>query len=256
LVRDYKLNPLRKETKTKMKVLNRGLSINTRTEPALLVNGVELITEDNALFAGNSAKTSYNRITGYTKIDYRPTSATNSYALQVRSYVHATSGAFWGIDQEAHIRATGTSSLRGSQGVAVVDATYTVTDGFLIGTYGQARADGTVAGSGFMAGLYGLIEEGGGAITASHVASLWADSHRDTAVTGSHELIYGSNNGSASLDQVMYFSGQAEALLHLNTAGGPALNYVSDTAETAGASKKIKILIEGATFYINAYAGS
>jgi hypothetical protein len=31
---------------------------------------------------------------------------------------------------------------------------------------------------------------------------------------------------------------------------------VSDTAETAGASKKIAIDIDGTTYYINAYAGA
>jgi hypothetical protein len=166
-----------------------------------------------------------------------------------------TSGLAQGLDGELHLKATGTASLRGVQGAAVVDATYTCTGGTLIGTYGQARVDGTLAGSSFVAGLYGVVEASS-AMTASHVCSAWLDSHQDNAVTGSHELLYGSNNGTASLDQVMYFSGQAEALLHLNTAGGPALNYVSDTAETAGASKKIKILIEGVTFYINAYAGA
>ena len=91
---------------------------------------------------GNSAKTSYNKLTGYTKIDYRPTGGgTNSYALQIRHNVGATSGLISSLDHEAHIVATGTASLRGVQGVAVVDSTYTATGTTLIGTYGQARAD-------------------------------------------------------------------------------------------------------------------
>lgn len=206
---------------------------------------------------GNVAKTGYNKLTGHTEIDNRPTGGTaDDYALQIRSISAKTSGMHWGLDGETHLGASGTATIRGTQGVAVLDATFTSTGGDLIGTYGQARADGTYNyGGGFVTGLYGLIEASA-AMTASHVCSVWADSHQANAVTGSHELFYGSNNGAASMDQMIYLSGQGEALLHLNTAGGPALNYVSDTAETAGASKKIKILIEGVTYYINAYAGS
>lgn len=203
---------------------------------------------------GSTAKTGYNRLSGYTKIDYRPTGGgTNSYALQVRHNVGSTSGSVISLDHEAHIVATGTASLRGNQGVAVVDATYTATGTTLIGTYGQARADGTVAGASFMAGLYGLIEEGGGAVTASHVASAWLDSHRNTAVTGSHQLLYMTNNGTATMDEAIYIYGgdKITSLMELNTVSG----MVSATAETGGSSKKIKITIDGVVHYINAYTG-
>lgn len=205
---------------------------------------------------GNALKTAYNKITGYTKFDYRPTGGgTNSYAVQVRHNVGNASGLVSSVDHEAHIVADGTASLRGVQGVAVVDATKTNTGGTLNGVYGQVRNDGAVAGAGFLAALYGIVEAGQ-ATTASHVCSAWLDSHQVNAVTGNHELLYMSNNGTVSLNQVMYASGQAEALIHLNTAGGPALNYVSDGAETSGTAKKIKILIEGVAYYINVYPGA
>lgn len=164
-----------------------------------------------------------------------------------------TSGAFYGLWQDANINATGTASSTAILGVATVASTFTATGTTLIGTYGQVRADGTVAGSSFMAGLYGLVEEGGGAITASHVASAWLDSHRNTAVTGNHELLYMSNNGSATMDQAIYIYGgnKITSLMELNTCG----TMVSDTATTSGSSKKIAITIDGATFYINAYTG-
>ena len=42
---------------------------------------------------GNSTKTSYNKLTGYTKIDNRPDAGPmNNYALQVRNDVLNTSG--------------------------------------------------------------------------------------------------------------------------------------------------------------------
>lgn len=208
------------------------------------------------VYIGNALKTGYNRLAGFTKFDYRPTDGgTNSYAVQIRHNVGNTSGLVSSLDHEAHIVASGTASLRGLQGVAVVDATKTNTGGTLNGVYGQVRNDGAVAGAGFLAALYGILEAGN-AITASHVCSAWLDSHQVNAVTGNYELLYLSNNGTLSLDQVIYASGQAEAFLHLNTAGGPALNYVSDTAETAGSAKKIKILIEGVAYYINVYPGA
>jgi hypothetical protein len=170
----------------------------------------------------------------------------------LRSEFMGTSGMHWGIDSETHLNATGTASIRGVQGVAKLTAAYTCTGGTLIGTYGQARADGTMAGSGIMAGLYGLIEASA-AITASHVASVWADSHQINAITGESELFYGSHNGTATLAQAMYIYGgdKITNLLKLSTCSG----MVADTATTAGASKKIKINIDGATFYLNAYAG-
>lgn len=208
-----------------------------------------LNTETNVSFLGdtnvigNSDKTSYNKVTGYTKIDYRPTGGgTNSYAEQIRFNVGSTSGLVTGLDNETHLVVDGTTSIRSTQGVAVVDTGYTATGSTLIGTYGQARADGTVAGASFMAGLYGLIEEGGGAITASHVASVWADSHRNTAVTGNHELFYGSNNGTATMDQAFYIYGgnKISNLFELNTVVG-----MTNAANGSGADVYINCTIDG-----------
>lgn len=210
---------------------------------------IEELFNGATVFIGNALKTGYNRLAGYTKFDYRPTGGgTNSYAVQIRHNVANAAGLVSSLDHEAHIVANSTASLRGVQGVAVVDAGKTVTGATLNGVYGQVRNDGAVAGAGFLAALYGILEAGE-AITASHVCSAWLDSHQANAVTGNHELLYMSNNGAASLDQVIYASGQAEAFLHLNTAGGPALNYVSDG--DAG-KKKIKIIIEGVAFTLEA----
>jgi len=201
---------------------------------------------------GNTAKTSYNRLSGYTKIDYRPTVCTNSYALQVRSEPTGTSGQFWGVDAETHLQGDGTASIRSVQGVAVVDTGFTGTASTLIGVYGQARADGTVAGASFMTGLYGLIEASA-AITATHVTSCWLDSHQANAVTGEHDLLYMTNNGAAQMDQAIYLYGgdKITSLIELNTVSG----MVSDTAEVGGTAKKIKITIDGTVHYINAYTG-
>lgn len=177
---------------------------------------------------------------------------TAGYNVELRSETVATSGSFYGINNEAHINATGTASVFANFAVAKVTAGFTVTGGTIIGSYGQARADGTMAGAGFMAGLYGLIEASA-AITASHVCSAWLDSHQANAVTGSHQLLYMTNNGAATMDQAIYLYGgdKITALMELDHVSG----MVADTATTSGASKKIKITIDGSVFYLNAYAG-
>jgi hypothetical protein len=223
----------------------------------LQAKGTGYIFIDGALYAGVTAKTSQNLIKGRLKLDVRPTGGTpEDYAFQIRSESAKTSDTHWGIDSETHLKATGTAAIRGVQGVAVVDATFTQSGGGLTGVYGQARADGTFnAAAAFMVGVYGLIEDCAAAVTASHVASIWADSHMAKEVTGEHELLYMSNNGSTKMDQVMYAYGDADALLHINM-GESVPTYVTDTATTDGNSKKIAIKINGTTYYINAYAGA
>jgi hypothetical protein len=178
---------------------------------------------------------------------------TADYNTQLRSESIKTSGTHWGIDSETYLNASGTASIIGVQGVANLSAGFTSTAGTLIGTYGQVRSDGTFnAAGGFLAGLYGLIEASS-TTTASHMAAIWADSHQNNPVTGEHELIYASNNGLATMDSVIYVYGgnKITNLLNLSTVTG----MVENTATTSGTSKKIKINIDGTTYYINAYSG-
>lgn len=200
------------------------------------------------LYCNDSAKTAQT-----LKIHNHLTATTEIGCYEGKTETTNTSGAYYGLWQDANIAATGTGSATAILGVATVMATKTVTGGTIIGTYGQARADGTVAGNSFMTGLYGLIEASS-AITASHVCSAWLDSHQAEAVTGSHQLLYMTNNGAATMDEAIYIYGgdKITSLMALDTVDG----MVSDTAETGGASKKIKITIDGSVFYLNAYAGS
>lgn len=222
----------------------------------LSVDGTTIVDGNGAFTIGNALKTSQNLIRGRLKLDERPTGGTTEdYALQIRSESAKTSGTHWGIDGETHLKASGTASLRGSQGVAVLDTGYTSTAGTLVGSYGQARADGTFnASGGFLSGLYGLIEASA-AVTASHVASIWADSHQANTVTGNHELIYASNNGTATMDSVLYVYGgdKITNFATLNTVGG----MVSGPSTAAnGTPVKIKIDVDGTAYYLNAYPTS
>ena len=202
---------------------------------------------------GNTAKTSYNKLTGFTKIDNRPSSVSaESYGLQVRAYHRSTgSGNFTGVDSETYLKATGSGSIRSVQGVAQIASGVTGTDSTLIGTYGQARVDGDMAGNSFLVGLYGLIEAST-ALTANHVTSCWLDSHQANAVTGQHDLLYMTNNGAAVMDQAVHLYGPNITVWHnFDTCN----EFIANTATTSGSSKKIKISIDGTTHYINAYTG-
>ena len=161
----------------------------------------------------------------------------------------ATSGTHYGINQEAHISATGTGSVFGVFGVGVVASTFTVTGGWIIGTYGQARADGTMAGGGIMAGILGLIEASA-AITASHVCSAWLDSHQANAVTGSHQLLYMTNNGAAIMDEAIYLYGADKITAFVSFDDCDTM--VTDIGGTLTPTQKILINVDGTPLYIQA----
>lgn len=219
--------------------------------PVVKYHGLNTLT---AISAGNAAKTSQNLIKGRLKLDVRPTGGTTEdYAEQIRANSAKTSGTFLGIDNESHLTADGTATIMSTRGVAVVDTGYTCTGGTVIGTYGQARADGTVAGSAFVSGLYGLIEASA-AITASHVCSAWLDSHQANAVTGSHELLYMTNNGAAVLDQMIFTYGNANALINLDAAVAETPAFITGPGTAAnGTPIKIKIIYKGTAYFLNAY---
>lgn len=191
--------------------------------------------------------------TGNVRFHKRPTGGTtDDYVVQLRSNSAKTSGMHQGVDAETHLTANGAATIRSVQGVAVLDSTYTSTGGSLIGTYGQARADGTFnAAGGFMTGLYGLIEASA-AITASHVCSAWLDSHQNNAVTGEHELLYMTNNGSATMDQAIFIY-PGNKITHLITIDPTDTGLVdSASGETLTPVKKINVKIDGTTYVIHA----
>ena len=220
------------------------------------VTGVTPVTVDvdsvlygNNHIVGNDAKTAYMRFQGRSKFDNRPTGGSaDDYNVQLRMESAKTSGSVWGLDGELHMKATGTASMRGVQGVAVLDATYTATDATYIGSYAQARADGTFTGSGFLAASYALIEASA-AITASHVCSQWLDSHQANAVTGSHQFAYWTNNGAAVMDEALYLyaGNNVTAFVNFDTCGGMV---ATAAGETMTITDKIKVIVNGAVRYI------
>jgi hypothetical protein len=140
------------------------------------------------------------------KIFNRPT--TDAFALQVKSEFTGTATGHNCLEVTADWKGAGAAGGGNTavQGVSRLAATYTATGGSLIGTYGQACNLGTLNGSGIMvAGLYGLLEDGGTWTAVSHAAAGWFDSHLAQTVTaGSKELLYLTNNGATTLDSVFF----------------------------------------------------
>lgn len=198
------------------------------------------------LYFNDSAKTAQT-----LKIHNHTTTSTGIGSYEGKSDTNRTSGAFTGLWQDANLNVTGTGSATAILGVATNASGATNTGGTLIGTYGQARSDGTMAGKAFMTGLYGLIEAST-ATTASHVTSAWLDSHQAEAVTGSHQLLYMTNNGAATMDEAIYIYGgnHISSLVTLDTVTG----MVTGPGTAAdGTPVKIKITVDGTPYYINAY---
>ena len=187
---------------------------------------------------------------------------TNGYCIEAKSNFNGTTTQHFGITSTVEYEPTGGTAtaggVQGLQGVARLAASMTMTGGSLIGTYGQACNLGTINGSGVMvAGLYGLVEDGGTFTSASHVSSLWLDSHLTKAVGGEHELLYMSNNGTVKMDRAIYiYGGTASqgiaALFELNTCTGTS-GFVGDKvdADIAFAHyRKIACTVDGTAGWI------
>jgi hypothetical protein len=181
---------------------------------------------------------------------------TEGYALEVKSDPVSVSGTHFGIECTVDATpSTATSALgtRGIGGIGRLAATYTMTDGSLIGSYGQACNLGTLNGSGiFMAGSYSLLEDGGTFTAVSHVSGLWVDSHLDQTITaGLSELIYASNNGDTVMDNALYIyaGNKITNLFTIDTASGMVGDKASgDFVFTA--TRKVKVNVGGETGYI------
>ena len=210
------------------------------------------------LTGDDSAETIFQATDGVCKIHNRP--STSGYALEVKSEPSIVTGTHFGIETTVdHIPSTATSGLavRGVGGIARLKASYTVTTGSLIGSYGQVCNLGTLNGGTIVAaGAYGLIEDGGTWTAVSRVAAGWFDSHLDATVTsGVVDMLYLTQNGETQFTNAieLYCNNKitnllsinaASGLVSANTVGGSTLDFTNWVA--------IKITIDGTTHYIPA----
>jgi hypothetical protein len=201
------------------------------------------------LTGDSTGETIFQATHGVSKIHNRPT--TDGYALEVKSEPTSVSGTHFGIETTVDHKPSTVTSALGSTGVGGISrlaATYTMTGGSLVGLYGQACNLGTINGAGaFIAGLYGLIEDGGTYTAVGHLASAWLDSHLDQAVSaGNTELLYMTNNGDTTLAQAIYLrpGNKITNLLTIDTASGMVGAKVNGDY-TFTATRKIKVNVGG-----------
>ena len=199
----------------------------------------------------------YTRFDAMVKMMNRPT--TDAFTLQLKYEPTIVASTGTGIEATIDAKpstATSAAGIRGVQAVTRLAATYTMTAGSLIGTYGQVQNLGTLNGSGIIvAAAYSLLATGGTYTAVSHACSTWIDSQLAVAVTaGNTELLYMSNNGATTLDSAIYlYPGHkitnlltihslANGMVSDNTAGGATLNFTN--------WRTITVNIAGETHYL------
>jgi len=205
------------------------------------------------LTGDDTDQTVFQATDGVSKIHNRP--STTGYALEVKSEPNPTTGTHFGIETTVDHIPTASSGMgvRGVGGVCRLAASYTMTSGSVIGTYGQACNLGTLNGSGIMiSGIYGLIADGGTYTAVSHVNAAWFDSQLAKTVTaGLSELVYMTNNGSTTLDNAFYIyaGNKITNLFTIATASGMVGDNVNGDY-TFTATRKVKVNVGGETGYI------
>lgn len=191
---------------------------------------------------------------GVVKVHNR-TSTTGGYSLEVKGEPTQASGSFFGIETTVDHKPSASSSaaIAGNGGVCRLAATYTMTGGYLFGSYGQVCNLGTINGAGAMvAGSYSLIEDGGTFTAVSHISGAWIDSHLTKTITaGKSEFIYITNNGSTTFDNAIYvYAGnKITQLFEIDTASG--MVSAATTADyTFTKTRKVKVKVGGEVGYI------
>lgn len=159
------------------------------------------------------------------------------YAYQLRTESTKATGDFFGMDLEVHQSVDKTAgAIRGLSMCGRLAATKSLTgDASLIAGYFLLDNDGTLNGTGLHAALVAKVDAGGTFTSVGHLASLWVDSLQSGPVSGSHQLIYMTNNGNCKLDQAFYLYGgtaaQGIAALFEFEACTGAQNFLSDKVD-------------------------
>ena len=177
----------------------------------------------------------------------------SGYSHQLRTEYNVATGDFFGMDLEAHQAISRTAGgFRGLSMCArnVAGSTFSGSANMVAGHF-LLDNDGVFNGTGLHAALVAKVDAGGTFTNVGHLASLWVDSLQEGAVTGSHQLIYATNNGASVMDQFIYLYGgnKITSLIELNTCGTMVGDKVD--ADIAFAHyKKINITIDGVVYWL------
>jgi hypothetical protein len=219
----------------------------------------DMVYAIGALFTAETAGagvTVFQTKNGPVKFHSRPNA--DGYVVEVKGEPTIVTGTHFGIESTVDAKPsteTSAAGIRGIGGIGRLKADYTMTGGSLIGAYGQACNDGTINGSGAMvAGLYGLIEDGGVYTAVSHLSAAWLDSHLTKTVSaGIKDFLYVTNNGTTQFDNVLYvYAGEkiTNLLTIESTKAGDLVSAATTADYTFTKTRKIKVNVGGETGYL------
>lgn len=146
-------------------------------------------------------------------------------------------------------------SLAGVRGDITITTGKSFTDGFLYGAQGKVTNNGTMAeaSAARIAGVLGQVDLSTGTITAGQVCAVWGDLQGNPTLTVNDQVYVGRFTNSMSAGkkaqafQLMY--GEADFLFEAAKDGGGG-DWVVAGAVGGSQSHKLKVLINGTTFYI------
>jgi hypothetical protein len=144
----------------------------------------------------------------------------------------------------------GSLSTAGVRGLAEVSSNTTITSGYVYGTEGKLRVNGTLNGSAWVFGSIGQLDISNATLTAgSHVGAIWGDAGATgpSATVSFADLLVLTNTTATTFNSIIYAYGKAGYLMDLSNNGSA---FIVDTAASTGWNKSLKIKINGVDYYI------
>jgi len=195
------------------------------------------------------------RIQGQLKVHNRPLT-TNVFAVEIKADVKNTTGTYTGALQvtvrEYPTDDTSAVTVNGSDFTTYLHSGDTKTAGYLSSIYAKVENQGILNGAAIiMTPIYSMIGEAGVFTKVNHVCGLWLDSHLAQTITaGSFEFIYMTNNGATQMNSVMHITRSRVTNLFKIDGSGSMVAAAENSAVHGTSTKKIKINIDGTTYYL------
>ena len=150
---------------------------------------------------------------------------------------------------------TGDASVYALRGAAELPSGKTNTGGYIVGVHGRWRAGaGILDGASVGCGVLAQWLDGGTYTSVGNATALWVDCQNQQAVSaGTSSMVFISHNGSSTgaVDHCFYIiaGNRITNLFGINTASGMVTDGTANDIH-GGAGKRIKINIDGTTYYL------
>jgi len=150
---------------------------------------------------------------------------------------------------------TGSVSVVAQRGLAQIGSTTTLASGYVYGSEGKARLDGTMTG-GWVFGTIGQLDISNATLTSgSHLGGLWSDAGATgpaVSCTFCDGLVV-TNTTATTFNSAFYVYSKAGYLFDLSNTGSAFIN--GSTGTSGSVTGYLKIKINGSDAYI-AYKGT